>query len=113
MERKLPSSVSSRLCHVHLSPHLFTLFLVLRQIGQHILHVVQACGSPSKIISPIHSAIQDTSNSPRESSILLHKAIKICHEFINRLSHVHMSGLDPNLIRIRNSRNFVFVYTTG
>ena len=58
MQRKLRSSVTPRLHHVHRSSYLFTLFLVLWQIGQHILHVVQARGSPSKTISPIHSTLQ-------------------------------------------------------
>ena len=68
---------------------------------------------PLRPLVPSTQPPEYTFNSPGESSILLHETVEVGHEFVNRLSHVQMSDLDPDLIRIRNSSSLVFVYTTG
>jgi hypothetical protein len=57
------------------------------------------------LISRVHA---DKNNYvPLEASIILHKLIKIRHEFIYYLPHVPVSGLNPDRISVRQVGNHV------
>lgn len=53
----------------------------------------------------------DDADGPLETSIILHELVKVQHQFINSLLHVHMSNVRPYCISIGQCCGFVFVCT--
>src|SRR3954467_12944909 len=93
----------------HLS-YLLTLFFILRQICEHILHIVQACCTVSSVTAHIYSLplYKKASYVPTETSIILEKFVKVSHEFVNGIFHMHVSKARPDSISIRKSCGHIF-----
>jgi hypothetical protein len=52
-------------------------------------------------------------NIPLETSIIRHKLVKIGHELVNSLPHVHVPHIRPYSVRVREYRRLIFVRADG
>lgn len=96
---------TTRSAITHPQANLFSLFLELRQVCQHILHVVDAgstaLAEPRKRWSVHHVECQPLCKSPpSETGIFLHEGIEVAHEHVDAVLHMQMSNLRPDLVLV-------------
>jgi hypothetical protein len=48
-------------------------------------------------------------NVPLETSIIGHKLVKVGHELVDRLPHVHMPHIGPHRVRVRQDRRLILI----
>lgn len=50
---------------------------------------------------------------PFETSVIRHKLVKVGHELVDGLPHVHVPHIRPYSVRVGENRRLIFVRTDG
>ena len=55
------------------------------------------------------SAYTEGMTVPLETGVIRHKLVKVGHELVDRLPHVHVSHIGPHRVRVREDCRLIFV----